>query len=170
MKLSPALLSLALILPGAASAHVVLTAPEGVAGSYYVGALRVGHGCDGAATTVLKVEIPVDTPNAKPQPKPGWTVAIEKTHLAQPVRGEGSSMISDRVSAITWRGKLSDAEFDEFGLRLQLPDREAVLALPVTQTCEKGEARWNDADPGHPSPKLTVKKAAADPASAHAHH
>jgi uncharacterized protein YcnI len=168
MKLRLALLA-SLIAAGSAQAHVVLSVPEAPSGSYYVGAFRVGHGCSGSATTAIRFEVPVETPNAKPQPKPGWTLSIERERLPQPVKGEGGAMTSERVKAITWRGRLPDEQFDEFGVRLQLPDRDGALALPVVQTCEKGEARWVDPAGEHPAPKLTLTKKNADPMAGHMH-
>ncbi len=38
-------------------------------------------------------------------------------------------MMSKRVKAITWRGKLPDEQFEEFGVRLTAPG-EGVLYLP----------------------------------------
>lgn len=51
--------------------HVVLSQPQAPAGSYYTAYFRIGHGCAGAATTALRVEIPPGIVVARPQPKPG---------------------------------------------------------------------------------------------------
>ncbi len=176
MKSLP-LAALALLLPCAASAHVVLSEPEGAPGGYYVGAFRVGHGCAGSPTTALRVEFPAETPNVKPQVKAGWTISIERERLATPAKGEGGATMTERVKSITWRGRLDEAMFEEFFVRIQLPQREGALYLPSIQTCAKGEARWveipSDAKPAgeHPAPKLTIvrKPAAADPMAGHMH-
>jgi uncharacterized protein YcnI len=63
-------------------AHIVLAELQAVAGSYHKATLRVGHGCNGAATTALTVQIPAGFEGAKPQPKPGWVLAIRKAQLA----------------------------------------------------------------------------------------
>ena len=179
MKTLP-LAALALLLSSnAVSAHVVLSEPEAAPGGYYVGAFRVGHGCAGSPTTALRVEFPVETPNAKPQPKPGWAISIEREKLSQPARGEGGASITERVKAITWRGRLKEEEFEDFFVRIQLPQREGALYLPAIQTCAKGEARWVEipaqGKPAgeHPAPKLTIAKkpaaAAPDPMAGMVH-
>ena len=42
-------------LPTSVHAHAVLTEPSALAGSYYKGAVRIGHGCEGSATTGVRV-------------------------------------------------------------------------------------------------------------------
>ena len=97
------LLLAALLAAGPASAHIVFAEPSAEAGGYYAGFLRVGHGCDGAATVSLRVEIPEGVLTARPQPKPCWTLSIETVALAQPVAGEGGAMLTERVAAVTWK-------------------------------------------------------------------
>ena len=152
----------AVSMAGAAQAHVVFVQPHAAAGAHWAGALRVSHGCDGAATTSVRVEIPAGILVARPQPKAGWTVAIEREALAEPVAAEGGGVLSERVSAITWTGRLPDDQFEEFGLAAKLPAAAGPLAFPVIQTCEQGEARWTEAAvagaprPDHPAPVLTL--------------
>lgn len=148
---------------GAAQAHVVFTQPIATAAAHWAGALRVGHGCDGSATTSVRVEIPAGILVARPQPKAGWLIAIEREPLATPVAGEGGRMLTERVSAITWTGLLPDDQFEEFGLAAKLPAGAGALAFPVTQVCQQGEARWTDIAsdgaprPAHPAPVLTLQ-------------
>lgn len=174
--LRPTLALLALAAPSAASAHIVMSPNEAAAGGYYAGAFRVSHGCAGSATTVLRMEIPPALTTVRPQLKPGWTIAIERRPLAQPVRQEDGRMLTQGVAAITWRGRLEDAYFDTFGLSMKLPAAAGPLHFPVVQTCEQGETRWTErAAEGaawnsvpHPAPVLTVAPAA--PADPHAGH
>ncbi len=162
-----ALTTLALTTAQPATAHVILSQPHAPSGAHYTAFLRVGHGCDGSATVAIRVEIPAEVRMARPQPKPGWTLAIEHVRLAQPERGEGGRPVEERVSAITWRGgPLPDDEWDDFGLAAKLPPRTGPLYFPVVQTCERGEARWTDIPaPGqrtaHPAPVVTLDPAAA---------
>lgn len=151
-------------LPFPAAAHVAFTETNAQPGSNYVGALRIGHGCDGAATTSLRVEIPDGVTSAKAQAKPGWTITVERTPLAQPVKGEGGKTVTDRVSAIIWTGNLPNDEFDDFGLMLKLPATTGPLYFPATQTCATGSADWKDVpaatqawhDVPHPAPVLNL--------------
>jgi uncharacterized protein YcnI len=145
-----------------AAAHVVLTVRSAPAGSYYTAAFEVGHGCAGSATTSLRVEIPAAILTAKPQPKAGWTLEIEREPLAAPVKGDGGETLTTRAKAFTWRGRLPDDEFDAFAITAKLPSAPGVLVFPAVQTCEQGEARWVDTPvagqprPTHPAPTLTI--------------
>jgi uncharacterized protein YcnI len=136
------LIALAALLPAAAGAHVVFDQPQATAGGYYTGFLRVTHGCGDSPTVSVRVDIPVGIVSARPQPKPGWTLTIERAPLATPIKGEGGTAITTRVTAITWTGKLPPDEFDQFGLSLKLPDAAGPLYFPTTQRCEKGVNAW----------------------------
>ncbi len=156
-------------LPAAASAHVMFANAQAAAGTSYVGALRVTHGCGGAATTSLRVEIPEGVVGAKPQAKAGWTIQVEHAPLKTPVPGEGGKIQTTRVSAITWTGNLPDDEFDDFSVQLKLPKATGAVYFPATQTCQTGRAEWKDIpaagqawhDVPHPAPVLTVTDAMA---------
>ena len=152
------------------AAHITLNEPVAEAGSYYVGFLRVSHGCGGSPTITVRVEIPPSITGAKPQPKPGWTIKIEKMALATPIKGEGGD-VRDRVSAITWTGRLEADEFDQFGLLLKLPAQPGLLYFPTVQRCETGENDWTmipaAGQPWHsvksPAPVLDVRAGMAVP-------
>lgn len=152
-----------LVIAGSASAHVVFAEPQTAPNSYYAGFLRVSHGCDGSPTRAVRVEIPAGVDIARPQPKPGWTLEIEHEPLATPVRAE-MSMVTERVTAITWRGELPADQFDQFGIMMRLPDRSGPLYFRVTQICAEGMQSWTDIPaPGaawnsvpHPAPVLTL--------------
>lgn len=158
---------LAASVAGAAQAHVVFSQPAATAGAHWAGVLRVSHGCDGSATTSVRVEIPAGIIVARPQPKAGWTIAIERAPLATPVPAEGGAVLTERVAAITWTGRLPDDQFEEFGVAAKLPATPGPLAFPVIQTCERGEARWTETAvagaprPAHPAPVLTLSDGAA---------
>src|ERR687889_1179457 len=57
-----------------AAAHVTLDLAEAPADSYVRVAIRVPHGCSGAATTGLRLQVPPGLRGVKPAPKPGWTL------------------------------------------------------------------------------------------------
>jgi uncharacterized protein YcnI len=136
------LIALAALLPAAAGAHVVFDQPQATAGGYYTGFLRVTHGCGNSPTVSVRVDMPAGVVSARPQPKPGWTLAIERAPLATPIKAEGGATITTRVTAITWTGKLAPDEFDQFGLSLKLPDAAGPLYFPTTQRCETGVNAW----------------------------
>ncbi|HVZ28896.1 MAG TPA: YcnI family protein [Asticcacaulis sp.] len=161
MKALPFTLAL-LAVPMAASAHISFVATDVQPGARAVEALRVSHGCDGSATTALRVEIPESVTVAKPQAKPGWTITVEHTALKTPIKGEGGKTVTDRVSAITWTGQLPDDEFDDFAVMLALPKDAKPVYFPAMQTCEKGSAAWTDipaagqAKSAHPAPVIDL--------------
>jgi uncharacterized protein YcnI len=139
----------ALLAPLPAAAHVVAAPGEAKAGSYSAIAFRVGHACAaGDATLRLRVEIPDTVASARPQPKPGWTIALERTDDADPAKR--------RVTAVTWTGRLPDDQFDDFALLMKLPAQSGDLVFPAIQTCETGENQWTEVpDPQRPGEKLT---------------
>lgn len=147
-------------LPSAASAHVVADPNSASTGAYQAVVFRVGHGCGNqAATTALRIEIPPEMASARPQPKPGWTLEIE--------RQDG------KVTALTWRGELPDDQFDEFAVLFKLPDQPATLYFPIVQSCGAEQSQWTEIPaPGerasHPAPSLTITPKAAA-AEAHQH-
>lgn len=117
-------------------AHVSVSPTMAKAGGYQLFRFGVGHACQGSgATTALRVEIPAGTVLAHPQPKPGWKIVVE------PGAPGGAP------KAITWRGKLSGEEFDEFLVFMKLPNKAGPMPIPAIQTCDKGETRWADPAP-----------------------
>jgi uncharacterized protein YcnI len=149
-----------LLLAGPATAHVVAVPATGTAGTYNGLVLRVGHGCGAAATTAIRVELPPGLTVVRPQPKPGWTLAIERVALPSPVMVEGKS-VTDRVAAITWSGNLPADHFDDFGLLIKLPGAAGRLQLPVEQRCGTTIQRWDGADPRQPPPSVEIAPSAS---------
>jgi len=158
------LLAAALATP--AGAHVVMAPAEATTGSYYAGEVRIGHGCGDAATTAVRIEVPDGVLTARPRPKAGWTIEVERAPLATPVMVEGREQ-RDRVSAITWRGNLPADQFDGFGVMLKLPKAAATLHFPVRQTCGAESVAWVEIPAAgqswgslkHPAPVLTLESA-----------
>ena len=171
MRIPLLLAGVAGLIAGPVLAHPVFAGKEAVAGSHWAGELRLGHGCDGSPTTSLRVEIPEALVVVRAQPKPGWTLDVERVPLPAPVAGEGGRMITERVSAIIWTGQLPDDQFDVFGLAAKLPETTGPLAFNIIQTCGTEQVAWNEqtgpdgARPAHPPAVLRVT--APDP---HAHH
>ena len=145
----------ALLLAAApAAAHITLETAEAPAGSYYKAVFRVSHGCKGSPTTAIRVHIPAGVTSVKPQPKAGWQIEIVKDephgsgHAGHGGHGRGAA-----VGEVIWTGRLLDEHYDEFVLRMKLPDTPgAALLFPIVQTCEQGEQRWvESANPGKPA-------------------
>jgi uncharacterized protein YcnI len=128
--------------PLPALAHIVFAEPTARAGAYYAGFFRVSHGCGDSDTVSVRISIPEGVVSTRPQPKPGWAIRIDRVPLVTPRKGEGGAAIKDRVTAITWTGRLPSDYFDQFGVMMKLPDMPGPLYFPVVQTCVSGENRW----------------------------
>ena len=161
----------------AAHAHIVLTEPQAVAGTYYKATLRVGHGCNGSATTSLAVQVPTGFQGAKPQPKPGWSLSSRTAKLAQSYSSHGKTVTDDvvelRWAASTREAALPDDQFDEFAFMGRLPDLAGPMWVKVLQTCESGQNDWSDI-PAHGTSTRGLKLPAAlldvQLAPVHQHH
>lgn len=147
MKASTASAVAALLLLGtAAHAHVTLEYQVAPAGASYKASFRVGHGCEGSPTRQVSVLIPQGVRGARPMPKAGWAVEIQRQALAQPFTSHGRTVTED-VVRITWTARtpadmLAAAHYDEFVLVAQMPDRPGTLYWPVSQVCEQGRLDW----------------------------
>ena len=169
MQLLKYALPLGLALSAPALSHIVFDTDQGTADGYYAGVLRVSHGCGQSPTRSIRVEMPASVISAKPQPKAGWTIKVEKEALKEPVAGEGGRKITERVVAISWTGSLPTDQFEQFGIMMKLPANAGPLYFPTRQICETGEtlwsnipespAKWHDVE--NPAPMLIVKPAAA---------
>jgi uncharacterized protein YcnI len=128
---------------GSAFAHVTLETAAAPANGFYKAVLRVPHGCAGAATTGLRVQIPEGVLDVKPMPKPGWNIAIKRAKLAKPYTEEGTT-VTEGVAEIDWSGgPLPDDYYDEFAFRVKLPDTAGkTVYFPTIQVCGNTETKW----------------------------
>jgi uncharacterized protein YcnI len=133
------------LVASAALAHSTLETQEAPVGSTYKGIVRVGHGCDGAATLKVRVLIPEGVIAVKPMPKSDWTVDTVEGPYAKAYDNHGSP-VSQGVQEIVWTGKLPDKHYDEFVFRAALTDglqAGTTVYFPIVQECEGGKAdRW----------------------------
>ena len=122
-------------------AHITLDTSQAPALGYVRIAVRVPHGCEGAATTGLRVQVPEGVTAVKPQPKPGWTLTV----VPADAPATGGHDAAPPVQEVSWRGgNLPDAYFDEFVLRVRMPDGAGqTVWFPFVQECEGGKvSRW----------------------------
>lgn len=164
-----------LALAAPALAHTTVSADNTAAGGYAKLTFRVPHGCDGAATTVVRVQIPDGVVSVKPQVNPGWPdLSTEIGPLAEPYDNHGET-ITDGVREITWAGgELPDEFMDEFGVSVKLPEGEEGerLYFPAVQQCEEngGEEAWieipedpdSDEELDYPAPYIELTAAEGD--------
>jgi uncharacterized protein YcnI len=136
----------AVIFACAASAHVTLETSEAPVGVSYKAVLRVPHGCNGSATTGLRVRIPEGIIAVKPMPKPGWKIATVTGKYPRTYSYFHGAKLSEGVTEISFSGgSLPDAHYDEFvfaGFIAGDLEAGAILYFPVVQECEKGVHRW----------------------------
>lgn len=137
------LAALALTAP-AAMAHVTLEQQQAAQGATYKAVLRVGHGCEGEATKVLRVTIPEGVIAVKPMPKPGWRLETVTGAYAATYDYYGTPL-SEGVKEIIWTGELPDDWYDEFVFRAKLTDalpEGSTVYFPVVQDCATGSNAW----------------------------
>jgi uncharacterized protein YcnI len=151
----------------AAAAHVTLETREAPVGASYKAVLRLPHGCEGTATTSVRVRIPEGVIGVKPMPKAGWTINTVKGKYPK-TYSLYHAQVSEGVVELSWSGgPLLDAWYDEFVfIAFLADDLEAgkTLYVPVVQECEKGVHRWIEipaaGQPAHdlkqPAPSLRL--------------
>ncbi|WP_245492953.1 MULTISPECIES: DUF1775 domain-containing protein [unclassified Mesorhizobium] len=138
-----------------AHAHITFENKEVNAGSTVKFVLRVPHGCAGSPTTAVRIALPEELTEAKPQPKPGW--ALDVTRIEAQGDGSGENVHAARgghddavIKEIAWSGgKLDAAYYDEFVFRAKVAEDIAVAAIfvPIVQECETGVERWIEIPP-----------------------
>ncbi|MCA0212050.1 MAG: YcnI family protein [Proteobacteria bacterium] len=159
-------LAFTLALAGAAQmthAHVVLEYQVAPAGKSYKATFKVGHGCGASPTRQIAVDIPTGVRGARPMPKPGWTLEVQRATLATPYTSHGRTIAED-VVRITWTARTPDdylpnTHYDEFVLVGQLPDKDGAMYWPVTQVCAQGRNEWTEIP--QPGQKLSDLKSPA---------
>ena len=132
--------------------HAVLLPNQAKSGSYHRAAIKIGHGCNGSATTKIVIEIPESVHMAKPMPKPGWEIEIVRAKLAEPYDSHGKLLTEDVRQLIWYGGNIPDDYYDEFVFHMKLPESAGKIYFPVKQTCTDGENYWKeipDAHDGH---------------------
>jgi uncharacterized protein YcnI len=149
-----------------ALAHATLEVQQAPANSFYKAVIRTPHGCSGSPTIAVRVRIPEGVTGAKPQPKWGWEVEMVREALAEPITDSHGNTITERVSEIHWTGgRLLDEHYDEFVLRVRLPDSPGeTIYFPTVQECEEGADRWIEIpaegqsarDLDYPAPRVTL--------------
>lgn len=158
-------LTLGLIAPAAAGAHISLHPNTIPAGAYATLDVRVPGEQEGAYIRKLDMQLPPGFTSVDYQPIPGWTVSEVTTKLAKPISSDGGP-IDDEVSQIiwTWTGplnKVNNGQFMDFPVSVAIPDNATGKALEfkTIQTYSNGQVvRW--IEPGlqdaNPAPRINV--------------
>jgi uncharacterized protein YcnI len=103
--------ALACLYVPAAQAHATLENQQAAVKSTYKAVLRVPHGCEGAPTLRVRIQIPDGVIAVKPM-KAGWILETVKAPYKQPIDYYGEPL-TEGVKEISWTGKLLDEHYDE---------------------------------------------------------
>ncbi|WP_201835786.1 YcnI family protein [Microvirga zambiensis] len=171
LSLQAGLAAAVLAAPLCAQAHVSFENKEVKIGSTVKFVLVIPHGCTGSPTVALKVSVPPELTEVKPQPKPGWSLSttIEEQRIAaagSDLNGHGGHGAD--VREISWSGgKLEDTHFDEFIFRAKVRSSftGSEIFVPVVQQCSAGAQRWIEVplsgrsadDLTHPAPSVKIR-------------
>jgi periplasmic copper chaperone A len=153
-----------------AFAHITLEVGQAPLGSPYKAVFRVPHGCDGAATTALRIQIPEGVIAVKPMPKSGWGIELKSGKYAKTYKNWGSDVSSGVTEVDFTGGNLPDAYYDEFVVTGTIADSFKVgdvIRFPVVQECGNAADRWiqvpaagqKEDNLQRPAPSLTVTAA-----------
>ncbi len=151
-----------------ALAHISVSGPA-FAGSTHVASFGVSHGCDGADTLRVRIQIPTGVTSVRPMPNVFGKASVEK------------DATSGEVIAVTWVKEdaellAEDLQAYELTLRFKLPTTPfKTLYFPTTQTCRTAAGvetvvEWNSTaghgahgegtgTEDHPAPELMVMPA-----------
>jgi hypothetical protein len=128
-----------------AFAHITLASGETRASSFYKAVFQVPHGCDGAATQSIRIQIPEGVIGVKPMPKPGWTLNVTRGAYAKSYQSHGKAVTEGPKEVVWSGGSLSNDNYDEFvftSFITDFPSGESIY-FPTVQQCAKGEVRWD---------------------------
>ncbi|MCB0829466.1 MAG: YcnI family protein [Solirubrobacterales bacterium] len=145
---------IALAFPAMAGAHVEMSPSEAPAGKPVNLSFEIPHGCDGAATTSIVVQIPKGAQDVTATAIEGWKAKTTPDTL-------------------TWTGgPLPDHQTEDFPFRATLYGKKGdVVMFKTIQKCQGGaETAWIQAEQGgvepeHPAPAVTLTSTAAVPAA-----
>ncbi len=161
--------ALALALPLAASAHVHVTPEEAAADGTTRLDFSFSHGCDGAATTAIVIDIPDAAQGAAPIVDGAWAITTEvgQSGIPTTITYTATTPVTDGFAASVGMNVIfpASAEGESF-------------AFPVTQQCEGAESAWvevaeagEDAhDLDYPAPVVTVTGASDASGDGHGGH
>jgi uncharacterized protein YcnI len=122
----------AIALPGAARAHISIVSGPGFANTTQEIGFGVGHGCAGADTYKVRVEIPADVLSVRPLRSDFGKVSVEKD-------------AAGTITAVTWQKADADAldadlAYYKLGIRLKVPDRPfSTYYFKAQQTCRAAD-------------------------------
>lgn len=137
--------ALTLGLAAPAFSHVGVSGPAS-AGKTEIVTFSIGHGCEGADTVRVEIEIPASVTAVRALPSSFGEAEIEKD-------------ASGRVTSVAWtkdNAREADDHYYSFSLRIAVPDEPFTgLPFPTTQVCRDSEGEessheWHEPPGGDP--------------------
>jgi uncharacterized protein len=168
-----------LAVAGPASAHVKVSGTDAVQAGSGMLTFRVPTESATASTTELLLTFPASTPftSVNTQPKAGWTATATKKPLANPIRSEGGSVITQYVSQVDFKATgpasaIPPGQFDMFNVSVGPFPKAADMSFGALQTYSDGTTvDWDEqsadgtTEPAHPAPVLQLSPAASTSAT-----
>jgi uncharacterized protein YcnI len=132
-----------------AQAHVTIASPTAVANTTQELTFSVGHGCAGADTSRVRVEIPAGVTSVRPE-----TSDFGKTSIEKDATGAITAVVWQKADADVLE---SDTQFYKLVVRLKIPNVPFTTVLfPAHQTCRAADGTVTTVDwaalPGDPAP------------------
>lgn len=146
------------LLPAVASAHISVSSGPGFANATQEVVFNVGHGCAGADTYSVRMELPAGVTSVRPGRSDFGKVSVEKDATGE-------------VKAIVWQKPDSDVldgdiSYYKLAVRLKLPNQPfTTLYFPTRQTCKASDGTLSTTDwvgtpqtsgSAEPAPSLAV--------------
>ena len=164
-----------LLVAGAASAHVSVSADDPTQGGFAKLTFRVPNETDNTDTTKVQVFFPTSQPLAAVsiQPMPGWSYQVKTHKLDQPISSD-DGQVTEAVSEVVWTADspataLKPGEFNDFNVSAGPLPEAPTMEFKALQTYSDGTVvRWIQSstpggeEPEHPAPVLTLAPAGAD--------
>lgn len=151
-----ALVIAVLTAPAVASAHVEVEPSEAPAGKVTDFNLVIPHGCDGAATTSVTVQVPGSSiRGAKAQPVEGWKASNAKGRM----KWTGGPLPDHQVQELPFTAKFYGKKGSRVPLKL-IQGCEGGKSTPWLQVVPEGAA-----EPETPAPVVTLASSASAPAA-----
>ena len=128
-----------LVAPAIADAHVSVASGLGFANTTQEIAFGVGHGCAGADTYSVRIEIPAGVTSVRPERSDFGKVSVEKN-----TAGDVTAVVWQKPDAELLEGDIS---YYKLTVRLKVPNQPfTTLYFPTHQTCKASDGTLSSTD------------------------
>lgn len=154
LKTSIALAVLAaMVIPAVASAHIEVEPAEAPAGTTAELNFVIPHGCDGASTTSITVQVPGSVQEATAKPVKGWKASSKSGQM----KWTGGPLPDHQVQELPFTAKFYGKKGDRVPFKL-IQGCQGGKSTPWLQVVPEGAA-----EPETPAPIVTLTSAAEAP-------